>query len=288
MNCEDFQTRLASEARDIEREAANEAQSAARVEACADCAEFERAARSLDAALRAIKREDAAKFAPAHLEENLLRAFRSERVTRPLAASNVVALADARERRETRNPLAWLRWATATVGVIAASLTLMFSLAPKPASVTKSTEPRVVMNGETLNATTDETVTNNAPTHERINKPNIQIIVSAGGKRHRMNASSDPHDSRISSRGEETAQPDAVSDEMRGDAEIATDFLPLGDPSFAATIENEGGQIVRVELPHSALAAFGIPTNGARAGERIKADVVIGADGRAQAIRFVR
>jgi len=46
--------------------------------------------------------------------------------------------------------------------------------------------------------------------------------------------------------------------------------------------------MVRVELPHSALATFGLPVNMDRANERVKADVLFGVDGLAHAIRFVR
>jgi hypothetical protein len=68
--------------------------------------------------------------------------------------------------------------------------------------------------------------------------------------------------------------------------EIATDFLPL--TYGAATNLEEGGRMVRVELPHSALATFGLPANMDRANERVKADVLFGVDGLAHAIRFVR
>src|SRR6266403_306778 len=68
--------------------------------------------------------------------------------------------------------------------------------------------------------------------------------------------------------------------------EIATDFLPLS--YGAATNLEEGGRMVRVELPHSALARFGLPVNMDRANERVKADVLFGVDGLAHAIRFVR
>jgi hypothetical protein len=50
----------------------------------------------------------------------------------------------------------------------------------------------------------------------------------------------------------------------------------------------DGGQLVRVELPRSALAKFGIPVNMDRYNEKVKADVLFGADGLAQAIRFVQ
>ncbi|HEY8413877.1 MAG TPA: hypothetical protein VIK76_20825 [Pyrinomonadaceae bacterium] len=67
--------------------------------------------------------------------------------------------------------------------------------------------------------------------------------------------------------------------------EIATDFIPLSYMT-AANLQ-DGGQIVRVELPRSALAKFGLPVNMDRYNERVKADVLFGIDGLAHAIRFV-
>ncbi len=68
--------------------------------------------------------------------------------------------------------------------------------------------------------------------------------------------------------------------------EIATDFMPLGYLN-AATLQ-DGGQIVRVELPRSALVNFGLPVNMDRYNEKVKADVLLGVDGLAHAIRFVQ
>jgi len=68
--------------------------------------------------------------------------------------------------------------------------------------------------------------------------------------------------------------------------EIATDFLPM-TYGGAANLQ-EGGQMVRVELPRSAMASFGLPVNMDRSNERVKADVLLGVDGLAHAIRFVR
>jgi len=68
--------------------------------------------------------------------------------------------------------------------------------------------------------------------------------------------------------------------------EIATDFLPLGDVNNLAA--QDGGQLVRVELPRSALLTFGLPMNIERAAEPVKADVLVGQNGLARAIRFVR
>ena len=68
--------------------------------------------------------------------------------------------------------------------------------------------------------------------------------------------------------------------------EIATEFMPLGYLS-AANLQ-DGGQIVRVELPRSTMASFGLPVNMDRYNERVKADVFLGVDGVAHAIRFVQ
>ena len=68
--------------------------------------------------------------------------------------------------------------------------------------------------------------------------------------------------------------------------EIATDFIPLGNINSAAL--QDGGYIVRVELPRSALVKFGLPVNMDRLSENVKADVWLGVDGLAHAIRFVQ
>ena len=68
--------------------------------------------------------------------------------------------------------------------------------------------------------------------------------------------------------------------------EIATDFIPLSYMT-AANLQ-DGGQIIRVELPRSALAKFGLPVNMDRYNEKVKADVLFGVDGMAHAIRFVQ
>jgi hypothetical protein len=68
--------------------------------------------------------------------------------------------------------------------------------------------------------------------------------------------------------------------------EIATDFMPLGYLN-PATLQ-DGGRIVRVELPRSTLVNFGLPVNMDRYHEKVKADVLLGVDGLAHAIRFVK
>ena len=66
--------------------------------------------------------------------------------------------------------------------------------------------------------------------------------------------------------------------------EIATEFFPL----VAANALPERGRIVRVELPRSTLINFGLPVNAERTEIPTKADLWLGEDGAARAIRFIQ
>jgi hypothetical protein len=68
--------------------------------------------------------------------------------------------------------------------------------------------------------------------------------------------------------------------------EVATEFIPLVQGAQYASAEE--GHLVRVELPRTALASFGLPVNAEVSSGRVKADVLLGEDGIARAIRFVR
>jgi hypothetical protein len=68
--------------------------------------------------------------------------------------------------------------------------------------------------------------------------------------------------------------------------ETATAFLPLVDYDSLAMFD--GGEIRRVELSRPALISLGLPVNMDRANETVKADLLVGHDGVARAIRFVR
>ncbi len=68
--------------------------------------------------------------------------------------------------------------------------------------------------------------------------------------------------------------------------EVATGFFAIpGNDPFERL---DHGRLVRVRLPRSSLRAFGLPMNEERALEMVKADVVLGEDGLARAIRFVQ
>lgn len=68
--------------------------------------------------------------------------------------------------------------------------------------------------------------------------------------------------------------------------EIATEFLPVAEDDGWTPLD--GGRLVRVKLPRTALGVFGLPVDTERGPERVQADVMLSNDGILRAIRFVR
>jgi len=65
--------------------------------------------------------------------------------------------------------------------------------------------------------------------------------------------------------------------------EVTTEFYPLMEdpPPF------ERGELLRVSLPAAAMRSVGVPVSEDRLGETVQADVLVGQEGLARAIRFV-
>jgi hypothetical protein len=72
--------------------------------------------------------------------------------------------------------------------------------------------------------------------------------------------------------------------DVTGDA-AAGDFIPL--PNADRLPQDEDMNVVRVEVPRSAMIALGYSVPADRASERVRADVVMGSDGLARAVRFL-
>jgi hypothetical protein len=68
-------------------------------------------------------------------------------------------------------------------------------------------------------------------------------------------------------------------------ARTTVDFVAL--PSAPPIDAAEGGSILRVTLPRSAMRSFGIAVDEMDSPGRVTADVMVGSDGVARAVRFV-
>jgi hypothetical protein len=78
---------------------------------------------------------------------------------------------------------------------------------------------------------------------------------------------------------------DPQLNELAG-SEDGTAFVSLPDADSDAT-SLEGGAVVRVVMPRSALASLGLPVSGAVGTDQIPAELIVSEDGTPQAIRLV-
>jgi anti-sigma factor RsiW len=62
-------------------------------------------------------------------------------------------------------------------------------------------------------------------------------------------------------------------------------FVPL--PNAAGAAQDDDVDLVRVELPRSAITALGIPASDDSDAESVEAEVLVGPDGMARAVRFL-
>ena len=66
--------------------------------------------------------------------------------------------------------------------------------------------------------------------------------------------------------------------------EMVTDFFPLIDPAPPF----DRGEILRVQLPATAMRAVGLPVSEDHLADQVQADVLVGEEGLPRAIRFVK
>ena len=68
--------------------------------------------------------------------------------------------------------------------------------------------------------------------------------------------------------------------------EVTTEYLPLTYLAYADDADR--GHVVRVQMPRAALLTLGVPVGAEPSAELVKADIIVGDDGLARAIRLVR
>ena len=278
MNCEDFESNINEVAREQIMEASVRAQTLAHREECEACARQLEDQRSLSFQLRALAREaNSAKVPPVGNE--LLSALRSQQALKIRPAR----LAQGRSRAKVAGVVAGVTAVAAMVLiVIAITVIRSRSVTPTAQSQPNSTSPKSQPPGEIATVKPPDVPAPHSAPLPNENSERESRRAAGKNKRRSLNPIVEPVQSIAVSSKDETA----TSVTPHSVAEITTDFMPVGYAS--ATTLQDGGQLVRVELPRSALVAFGLPMNVNRYDEKVKADVFFSADGMARAIRFVQ
>jgi len=274
MNCQDFESNVNDLTREQMMEASVLAEALAHGEGCEACARRLEEQRSLSFKLRALAGEtNSAKLPP--MGNDLLTAFRSRQ-----AAANPPA---TRASRHYRAIVAGAMAVAAMVFVaIAVTMIRSRSVTPAVQSLPPAVGPKSLPPTEIATVTPGESTPESLPLpHKNTGREGRSVV---GKNRHRnLSPTVAPVDVSVK---DVTAKEIPTSITSDAAAEITTDFMPVGYAS--ATTLQDGGQLVRVELPRSALVAFGLPMNVNRYEEKVKADVFFSADGMARAIRFVQ
>ena len=264
MNCEEFETIVNDMARAELMNADVRASHLAHTKTCGACATRLADKRALAAGLRALAADCANKEASPQIEAALLAAFRQQSAP---AKTNVVVF-PVRHRRIQL-------WALAAAAVLLVAGAIAASQLLKNAS---SEQPMITILPSPSVSPTVPKKDNLAGA--QIADPDERRPVKPRKKPMPRRASAD-RSSVMASLGEFTP----VGTQGDGQ-EVATDFMPLTHEFDSEPMES--GQLIRVQMPRTALASFGLPVNLERANVPVKADVLLAEDGSARAIRFVR
>ncbi len=294
MNCQEAELWLVESARGGATRAGTDADALRHLDACPRCAARLHAEQAITEDLRAVILQDAHRAAPAHVEANLLVALRTQAEQRANTPARVVLVKPAR----TLPSLFFSRRALAAFAVgalvllAAAALRFGFTAVPQRQMETATadaptrpdmaaTQPQnsnglpIKQQNETAQprpATTGTTAAMFAP------RP-VGLLSKPARRGHTMRPVRE-QEQMVGSVGEMLIVARAPAA-----AESVTEFMPLVAGSAPPMTS---GRLVRVEVSRSALASLGLPVDMTRAGETVKADVLLGEDGLARAIRLVR
>lgn len=256
MNCSGFQKNVHALAAERLMDAAERANALRHAENCSSCAAALADARALTAGLKSLVVAEQEIEAPACVENALLLAYRKRAEQTP-AVSSAVPLV----RRTPFRPLV----------AIAAGLLLIFGVVFWRSIIARKTTP-----------TKDERLGITTPTPE-VKPPNPPTPVEE--KPETVIAT---HRQRRTPGAVKPARP-FVQDEITAyadDPQIASDFISIDEDQSLTPMET--GQLIRVQMPRALIARFGAPVSAEKADVPVTADLLLGEDGIARAIRFVR
>lgn len=265
MKCQEFAQIVTELARSQMMDAAQRTRGLAHAEGCAPCAARLNSERALTAGLRALAASDEKWSASASTEAALLAAFRQK------AAPPIIVPLSAVSRR-------WPRWAWAAAAAILFALGLI-ALSAVQDQASREVFVELPLPAPAITPPSKPPVAHSSARQEPRAEP-----PAPRAERWAQRASY----RRLVTQDQQRPQQFLIRDGLTvyaGDSEVASDFFPL---IYGAPPPLESGQLIRVQMPRSALVAYGLPVNLERADTPVKAELLVSEDGQARAIRFVR
>lgn len=263
MNCQEFSKRIDGF---LDVQEFNSDSSLARhVATCVSCAARVETERSLTVGLEILAAEERKIESPAHLKKDLLVAFESNRT---LVPPTVVQFPS----RTT-----WVRWALAAAAAIIFGVVLISSPWRTTTNFTEITNVespvvRVENKNEPPQTVTTSSAINDGDSQGRSVKSDEDITPKVRHAKKPLQKQS-------------KTKSDYLENEIAS-SEVTSEFVPLTYLNDATAMES--GIVVRVEIAREQLASLGLSFDMERADEIVKADIVLGDDGVARAIRLVQ
>ena len=260
MNCQDFSQLIVTLTCDLPLEASERARALAHANVCHYCQAHLTRQESLAATLQSLAQQEQIINAPEHIGQQLLAAFEQQK--QPVAGTVATPV---RRGFWTGFRLNWALAATATVLLLFALSPLWWGPEPvRQTNLTQELHPELALQ----QAASAPATTTPVPL-ERTASP--RAVVRAAFKARARSAPSAVHSVRYGS--------------VRHSEDGKGEFLALR-PNLSAE-PSEFEQIVRMQIPRTTLALWGVRVNEDSDNPKVHAEVVFGEDGVARAIRIL-
>lgn len=269
MKCEQFNTLLHELTSERLRDAAVGQAAIHHADSCESCAAELNIQRHVGALLGDVAQADRGLEAPERVEATVLGAFRLAHGTANVVPMRPVVVTPATAPRRFSHR--WMAAAAAIVVGFTATLVSWQAMRSEPIGV--EAPVKVPIASKPLAETTPPTRPVTPPAEAVVKDPPFSGAAPGRGNSKRPII---PVLNNADNRAVPAPEPQ----------ELVTDFYSLVPASGYAPME--GGQLVRLQVPRASLASLGVPIPVGNPNGSVTADLVMGYDGVAHAIRFVQ
>ena len=282
MNCREFNLQVIDWVRGVELDAQTRREAEAHAAACGRCRDRLATERALTASLEQLANSAAGSETPANVEDLLRLAFREQTAARQPRPA--VWHLKNRGPMAARRQLGRVAWTGAAAAMVVASVLLWMSRDRGAAPL--ETQPSIAeiapvggeqSSGEQASEEQPRVIALPPETPPPMEQPLSPLPVARRGNSEQL-ATVQSHEAATPGDSADANAPVTVR-------KVTTEFLPF--PYAEGLSAGEPVQLIHVRLPGEALTFFGLPP-AADPLAAVPADVLLGHDGTARAVRFVR
>lgn len=287
MNCKEFEEMINDLACEHLMLANKRAQALAHKEICARCAARLRQERLLTEHLRFAAEAEVVQ-PPPRVKASLMAAFAERNANAAAAVTPAPLQLASVNLPESANINRWSRWgmaAAAAILIFLAVVTMRLLNTQSPVNTQPNAPPTRAGVDQKSKESVPPTSTPETPKAPENQKPSLvaEKPKPAGANDNGLRSQGGVQVAQ--NRKPRNVEPTSMAANRLAQNEVVTDYIPLTYLNDSTMFDS--GLVVRVQVPRSTLISMGLPMNVESSSELVKADVVVGDDGVARAIRFV-